>query len=116
MKEDRVKAQVRINAAHEQVDPSVYLDLKVKRTTETLYMGNLEFSTSVDDIFLAIGGINSDFVRVEKLEVTIPRVYGKLKYGFIELSWPPRVPLNLADVCIRRSGMIQVNSRPIYFR
>ncbi len=44
--------------AHNQVDPSVYLDLKVKRTTETLYVGNLEFSTSVDDIYPAIGGFN----------------------------------------------------------
>jgi hypothetical protein len=106
----RVKAQERINAAHEQLDPlaSVYLDQKVKRLTETLYVGNLEFSTSVDDIYLAIGGIKSDLVRVEK--VTIPRVDGRSKNVFIELSWPQCVPLNLADVCIRRSGMIQVNS------
>ncbi len=65
-------------------DPSVYLDQKVKRTTETLYVGNLEFSTRVDDIYLAIGGINSDLVRVEN--GTIPRVNGKSKYGFIKLS------------------------------
>lgn len=96
------------------MDPLVYFDPKVKRTTKTLYAGNLEFSTSIDDMYLAIGGINSDFVRVEN--VTIPRVNGKSKYGFIKLSWPRCVPLNLPDVCIRRSGMIQVNSRPIYFR
>jgi len=96
------------------VDPSVYLDLKVKRTTETLYVWNLEFSTSVDDIYLAIGSFNSDVARVEN--VTIPRVNGKLIYGFIELSWPQCIPLNQADVCIRRSGMIQVNSRQICFR
>ncbi len=113
-KEDRVKAQVRINAAHKQVDPSVYLNPKVKRTTETLYVGNLEFSTSVHDIYLAIGGFNSDVVRVEN--ITIPRVDGKSKYGFVELSWTQCIPLNLADVCIRRSGMIQVNSRLIYLR
>ena len=40
-KEDRVNAQVRINAAREQVDPSVYLDPKVKRTTISLYVGNI---------------------------------------------------------------------------
>jgi hypothetical protein len=114
LREDRVKAQVRINAAHKQVDPSVYLDLKVKRTTETLYVWNLEFSTSVDDIYLAIGSFNSDVARVEN--VTIPRVNGKLIYGFIKLSWPQCIPLNQEDVCIRRSGMIQVNSRQIYFR
>ena len=96
------------------MNPSVYLDPKVKGTTETLYVGTLEFSTSVDDIYLAIGGFSSDVVRVEK--VTIPSVDGKSKYGFIELSWPQCVPQNLADVCIRRSGMIQVNSRLIYFR
>ncbi len=90
------------------MDPSVHLNLKVKRTTETPYAGNLEFSTSVDDIYLAIGGINSDLVLVEN--VTIPRVNGKSKY-----SWPLCVQLNLADVCIRRSEMIHVNSRPICF-
>jgi hypothetical protein len=44
------------------VDPSVYLHPKVKRTTKTLYLGNFEFSTSIDDIYLAIGGFNSDLV------------------------------------------------------
>ena len=37
-----------------QVGPAVYLDPKVKRTMETLYVGNFEFSTSIDDLYLAI--------------------------------------------------------------
>ena len=38
------------------MDPTVYLDPKVKRTTETLYVRNLEISTSKEDLYLAVGG------------------------------------------------------------
>ena len=52
-KKDRLAATARIADAPKQVDPSVYLDPKVKRTTETLYVGNLDFSTSDEDLYLA---------------------------------------------------------------
>ncbi len=55
LKKDRVKAhfaQAKIaDAFEQQVDPAVILDQRVKKTTETLFVGNLEFSTSKQDLF-----------------------------------------------------------------
>ena len=89
-KEDRVKAQARITAAFEQVGPAAYLDPKVKRTTETLYVGNLEISTSEEDLYLAVGGSDSSWLRVENV-TSIP----------------------MADR--NMDSLSQVNSRPVYF-
>ena len=74
----------RILDAVRQVDPSAYLDPKVKRTTVTLYVGNLDFSTSDEDLYLAVRGSYSYWLRVEN--VTIPRINGRSKYGFVEFS------------------------------
>ena len=93
---------------------SVYLNPKDERKTETQYVGNLDFSTCEEDLELAITG-NSKLDEVQVENVTIARVNGRSKYGFVEFSWPSCVPLNLADICIRHSGRLQVNSRPIYF-
>ena len=57
LREDRRAAIARIEDAPKQVDPSVYLDPKIKRTTETLYVGNLDFSTSDEDPYLAVRGL-----------------------------------------------------------
>jgi hypothetical protein len=54
--------------AFEQVGPAVNLDSKVKRTTELLYVGSLEFSTSVEDLYLAVGGSDSDVVEWRTLQ------------------------------------------------
>ena len=112
-KEDRAKAYARISKALDQVDPSVHLNPKGKRTTATLYVGNLEFNANEQDLRQALDRI---FKRIRVDKITIPRVHGRSKYGFIEISWAHRAPVKLADLCIKYSGMIQVNSRPIYFR
>jgi hypothetical protein len=111
-KEDRAKASARISKALDQVDPSVHLNPKGKRTTATLYVGNLEFNANEQDLRQALDRI---FKRIRVDKITIPRVHGRSKYGFIEISWAHRAPVKLADLCIKYSGMIQVNSRPIYF-
>ena len=97
----------------DQVDDSVHHSLKGKRNTATLYVGNLEFNTSEDDLR---DKLNTIFKRIRLEKVTIPRVNGRSKYGFIDISWAHRAPVNPADLCIINSGRIEVNSRPVYFR
>jgi hypothetical protein len=110
---DRAKAKARISKALDQVDLSVHLNPQGKRKTATLYVGNLAFNTSEQDLGESLDKVFRK-IRVEK--ITIPRVDGRSKYGFIEISWAHRAPVKLADLCIKNSGMIQVKSRPIYFR
>ena len=49
-KEDRAEANARVSAALDQVDPSVHLNLQGARSTVTLYVGNLEFNASENDL------------------------------------------------------------------
>jgi hypothetical protein len=109
---DRAKAKARILKALDQVDLSVHLNPQGKRKTATLYVGNLAFNTSEQDLGESLDKVFRK-VRVEK--ITIPKVQGRSKYGFIEISWAQGAPVKIKDICIRHSGMIQVNSRPIYF-
>ena len=109
---DRAKAKARILKALDQVDLSVHLNPQGKRKTATLYVGNLAFNTSEQDLGESLDKVFRK-VRVEK--ITIPKVQGRSKYGFIEISWAQGAPVKTKDICIRHSGMIQVNSRPIYF-
>ena len=106
---DRNTAIARFQAAMDQVDDSVHHSLKGNRNTATLYVGNLEFNTSEVKL-------NTIFKRIRLEKVTIPRVNGRSKYGFIDISWAHRAPVNPADLCIINSGGIEVNSRPVYFR
>ena len=108
---DRLAAKERLKSALNQVSPAVHSNPKGKRTYATLYVGNLGFNASED--LLATLTI-SKRIRVDK--VIIPRVNGRSKYGFIDISWAHSAPVNPADLCILYSGRIQVNSRPIYFR
>jgi hypothetical protein len=95
----------------DQVDLSVHLNPQGKRKTATLYVGNLAFNTSEEDLGESLDKVFRR-IRVEKL--TIPRVDGRSKYGFIEISWAQGAPVKIKDICIRSSGMMQVNPRPIY--
>jgi hypothetical protein len=98
------------------VDLSVHFNPKGKRHAATLYVGNLEFNTSEQDLRESLDKVFKK-IRVEK--ITTPKVQGRSKYGFIEISWAQRAPVNsvkIKDIFIKHSGMIQVESRPIYFR
>ena len=70
-KEDRAKANARISAALDQVDPSVQLNLHGKRNTATLYVGNLEFNASEKGLCKSLDQVFKQ-IRVEK--ITIPKV------------------------------------------
>ncbi len=93
--------------------PAVHLNPKGKRTTATLYVGNLEFNVSGKDLPRLL---DTTFKRIRVEKITIPRVNGQSKYGFIDISWAYQAPVNPVDLCIRLSGKVQVNSRLIYFR
>ena len=63
------------------MDLAIHLNPKIKRTTKTLYVGNLEFSTSEEKLDQAIiGESNLDVVQVENVTLAIPRVNGRSKY------------------------------------
>ena len=112
-REDRAKANARNQAALNQVDQAVHFKPQGERKHAALYVGNLEFNASEQDLRKALDRLLKK-ARVE--EVTIPRVNGRSKYGFIGISWAHRAPVQILDLCIIHSGMIQVNSRPIYLR
>jgi hypothetical protein len=81
---------------------------------ETLYVGNLAFNTTEEDLretleqYLDIGTV------VEN--VTIPCEKGKSKHSFIELSWAQATMLDIDDIMTVYSGVLKVNERRIYLR
>ena len=75
-------------------------------------MGNLDFNASEQDLGESLDEV---FRKIWVEKITISKVQGRSKYGFIEISWAQRAPVNIKDICIKYSGMLQVNSRPIYF-
>ena len=110
----RSAACARIKEALDQVPYSVHLNSRGDRDTATLYVGNIDYKASEEDLSKAIDKI---FQRIRVEKVTIPRVNGRSMYGFIEISWARRAPVKASDLCIMNSsGMVKVNGRPIYFR
>ena len=108
------KAYASILQALGQVHRSVHSNPQEPRDTRTLYVGNIDYNASEEDLREALDPVFKQ-IRVEK--VTIPRVNGRSLYGFIEISWPRKAPVQISDICIaNNSGKLQVNSRPIYFR
>ena len=88
----------------DQVDDSVHHSLKGKRNTATLYVGNL--NASKEDLRESLSNI---FKRIRVENITIPRVNGLSKYGFIGISWAHQAPLKPVDLCITFSGRIKLN-------
>jgi hypothetical protein len=64
--------------ALDQVPDTVHFDRKGERMTATLYVGNLEFNASEDDLHKALGEL---FKKVRLEQVAIPR--GNPGYAFI---------------------------------
>jgi hypothetical protein len=116
-KESRIKrsaACARIKEALDQVPYSVHLNSRGDRDTATLYVGNIDYNASEQDLSKALDKI---FQRIRVEKVTIPRVNGRSMYGFIEISWARKAPVKASDLCIHwSSGRVTVNGRPIYFR
>jgi RNA recognition motif-containing protein len=55
------------------VNPSVHLNPQGKRNTATLYVGNLEFNTSEQDLRKSLDRF---FKRIKVEKITIPKVQG----------------------------------------
>ena len=82
------------------------------RSTVTLYVGNIEFNVTEEDLRESLEN-RLGLIVVEN--ITIPRVNGKSMYGFFEFSWPEAAPVEVSDICTLFTGL-EVNSRPVYFR
>jgi len=109
----RREAYTRVKAALAQVHQAVHLNQKGNRTTATLYVGNLKFNASEENLYKSL---NYTFNWILVDNITIPRVNGVSKHGCIDISRAHQAPVKLAYICITLSGRIQVNSRPICFR
>jgi hypothetical protein len=69
------------------------LSSRKSRDTETLYVGNLAFTTTNEDLSEALHYHIGNVIVVEK--VTIPCIMGKSKYCFIEFSWPQSAMMDI---------------------
>ena len=97
-----------------QVPDYAHFDLNRQRNTTTLYLGNLDYNASEQDLSKALAPL---FQRTRLENITIPKVKGRSAYGFIDISWDHDVMIEESDLCtIYTSGKVQVNGRPIYFR
>ena len=106
-------ALARLNKAVAQVPDKVHSSRK-NRATETLYVGNLAFNTTEEDLSEALEHYLGIGIVVEN--VTIPCVNGKSKYGFIELSWAQATMLDIDDIMTVYFVVLKVNERRIYLR
>ncbi len=93
---------------------TIHFDQQGKRTTTTLYVGNLEFKASTNDLKDALDE-EFDETRVEN--VVIPRKDGRSRgYAFVTLSWAQASKVDQSDICTFYSGKFYVKSRQIYLR
>ena len=96
------------------MDKSVLSNPQGKRRSDTLYVGNIDYNASEQDLREAL---DPHFQRIQVDKITVPKANGRSWYAFIEISWADRAPVKTSDICIHyNAGTIQVNSRPIYFR
>jgi RNA recognition motif-containing protein len=97
-----------------QVPDNIHFDLNRQRHTTTLYLGNLDYNASEQDISKALAPV---FQKIRVENVTIPNVNGRSVYGFIDISWAHDILIKESDICTTfNTGKVQVNGRPIYFR
>ncbi len=69
-----------------------------RRAVDALYVGNLAFNTTEEDLSEALEHNFGPAIVIEN--VTIPSVNGKSKYGFIELSSAQATVLDIDDIMI----------------
>ena len=88
---------------------------KSKRTAVTLFAGNLDFKARDIDILKSLRIHFKRRIHVDMID--IPNSNGRHQgYAFITISWVSDAPVEAADICQLYSGMIQVNSRCLYFQ
>ena len=75
-------------------------------------MGNLEFKASTKELKDVLDRL---FNKIHVEDVVIPLKDGRsCGYGFVTLSWAKGSTIGPANICEVFSGMLDVNSRPIY--
>jgi hypothetical protein len=113
-KKVRDEAQEALTAALDQVPATIHFDQRGKRTTATLYVGNLEFKASTKDLKDAL---DAEFDQILIEDVVIPRKDGGSRgYAFFTLSLAQASKVDPSDICTFYSGMFYVKSRQIYLR
>jgi hypothetical protein len=118
-KKVRDEARERLDNALNQVSDAVHFDQKGKRTTKTLYVGNLDYNSNAEPLHKALlQALKTDFRKRIRLEKTdLPENDGKSRgYGFVTLSWAEAADVNPSDICTIYSGMIDASSRFIYLQ
>jgi RNA recognition motif-containing protein len=82
----------RLLNALKQVPTAVHKSRKA-RSTATLYVGNIEFNATEDDLRESLEECLGYRIVVEK--ITIPRMNGKSMYGVIKFSWAQATPVEV---------------------
>jgi hypothetical protein len=113
-KEVRDEAQEALTAALDQVPDTIHFNQRGKRTTATLYVVNLEFTASTQELK---DELNKEFQRICVENVVIPRKDGKYHcYAFVTLSWAKASKVDPSGICTIYSEMLRVKSRQINLR
>ena len=108
------KADKEIKDALGKVPVAIHFNRQGKRTTATLYVGNLEFKASTKELKDVLDRV---FKKIHVEDVVIPLKDGRsCGYGFVTLSWAKGSTVDPDNICKVYSGMLNVNSRPIYLR
>ncbi len=94
---DKDEANAKTCNALDQVSDTAHFDEEGKCKTATLYVGNLEFKASIDDLFNALS-LSAIFKRIRVEKVTIPQRNGRsLGYASIKLSWAVGALVKMSD-------------------
>ena len=101
-----------IKKALDQVPPATHSNKDSKRSEATLYIGNLKYSATAEQLDDAL---SKHFKRIHVEEILISNTNGRSRgYTFVTLLWPAGSPVKPRDICESLFGMIEVNSRYIY--
>ena len=95
---------------------AIHFNREGERTTATLYVGNLEFKASTKELKDVLDRVFKK-IHVENVVIPLKDSYCRsCGYGFVTLSWAKGSTIDPANICKVFSGMLDVNSRPIYLR
>ena len=101
------KVQKAVTAALDQVPDTIHFNSKGMRTTATLYVGNLEFKASTQELK---DELDRWFHKIHVEDVVILGLDGRSRgYAFVTLSWAKALPIYPSDICKIFSGMLDVN-------
>ena len=93
---------------------TIHFNQQGKRTNATLYVGKLEFKASTKELKDVLDRV---FKKIHVEDVVIPLKDGRsCGYAFVTLSWAKGSTIDPANIWKKNSGLLDVNSRPIYLR